>query len=194
MNLNDVLASIQKTFKPRRRVDFEDMGLHIDIEPLTSIEELKVMEIVRSLEGSEYMESLKRNSLAYAIKSINEINLDGDVIKYEENGKTVTKSKFLYMQEYLGQFPSSILDNLFGIYSNVIQEAESIITKKMKFDLFEPTPDTEESKKEESSKPSGELRQIFEKNDAGEEEAVPVEPVEVSVPKTETSSETGATA
>jgi len=161
MSLNDVLTLVNKTFKPRRKVDFEDVGLHIELEPLTSLEEVKVTESVKDAEGAEYMEALRRNSLAFAIKQINDVNLDGETITYDSEGKKVTKSKFLYMQDYLGQWPSSILENLFGVFSNVVAETEDIITKKMKHEAFILSAPVAA---EEPPKP-GELRLVKEKDE-----------------------------
>ena len=146
MGLEDVLKVVNKAFKLRKAVDFDEYDLHIDLEPLTSVEEVKVLSAGKDLDGAEYTEALKRNTLAISIKRINDINLDGDDVSYVENGEKKNKSKFLFMQDYLGQWPSSLIDDLFNKFGNIIVEVDSRIREKAKFEMFELTSKPEPDK------------------------------------------------
>lgn len=147
MGLDDVLKVVNKAFKLRKTIDFDEFDLHIDIEPLTSVEEVKVLSAIKDLEGAEYTEGLKRGTLAMSIKKINDVNLDADEISYMENGEKKTKSKYLFMQDYLGQWPSSLIDSIFDMFSNIIVEVDTRIRDKVKFERFEleakPEPEKE---------------------------------------------------
>lgn len=158
MGFAEVLAVIRTSFKPRKTVDLDD--LHIEIEPLTTVEEVKVLEAIKTLESQEYIESLKRTTLAYAIKKINDISLDSDLVttSNSETGKEETKDKYLFMLDFLSKWPSAIIDVLFDSLANIQIEVDSKIRKGMKFDKFELT----EAPPEEA--PEG-FKKIVEKED-----------------------------
>jgi len=136
-DLSDVFSKIQKAFKPRKTVDFNEYDLHVDIESLNTIEEVKVLEAIKDLNGAEYLEAIKRHTLAYAIKKVDDIDLDVEILAVPgEDGKVTTMSKYLYMRDYLGTWPSSVIDVLFDVYSNIQIEVDAKIRNSMKFERF----------------------------------------------------------
>ena len=150
-SLNDILAKIQKSFKIRRSVDFDDIDLHIDMEPLTSVEEVKVIEAVRDFEGAEYLEAMKRFSLAFAIKRINGMTFgEGETVTEEVDGKIVSKSKFLVLREYVAKWPTAFINSLFDSYSNILEEAADYVKKSMKFKEYKMAEPPEPEKEQEA--------------------------------------------
>jgi len=148
-DLSDVLKTIKSHYSKRKTIDFEEADLHVEVEPLTSLEEIKILEASKDVEGSQYIEALKRNSLACAIKKINDFDLNKSDLEYEdENGEKKEKSKFLFMTEYLSEWPSSIIDILFNAFTEMQTEVEDKIKKDAKFERFKmsekPTEDQPE--------------------------------------------------
>jgi hypothetical protein len=168
MDLAGVLKHLKKSFTPRKNVDFEEQGLHIELEPLTSIEEVKVLESLKNFEGSHYIEGLRRHSLAYSIKRIKakgegddviDFDLSSDMIEYtDESGEKKSLSKFLYMIDYLGQWPSSIIDLLFDAFNDMSMETDDRVVKNAKFEKFKLSEKPPEEKPEN-------FKQIIEKEE-----------------------------
>jgi hypothetical protein len=137
MNFDDILKTVNKAFKPRKSVDFDEFGVHIDLEILDTKEEVKVLESLKDVDGTEYVEALKRHTLAFAIKKLNDIDLDGDDVTFEGGGGSVTKSKFIFLRDYLGKWPSSLIDIVFSAYTNMQVEVEERLRTGLKFDRFQ---------------------------------------------------------
>lgn len=158
MGLEAVLKIIKKSFTPRKVVDFDDVGLHFELEPLTAINEMKVMESIKDIDGALYIDALKRHSLACSIRKITLteegktetlFELTGELIDYlDENGVKKSKSRFLYMIDFLGQWPNSMVDVLFEAHTNMQQEVETIVRKNAKYEI---TKITEEPQKDQES-------------------------------------------
>lgn len=159
MSLNDVLRAIKKSFVPRKSVDFEESGTHFELETLTAIEDVKALEACKDLDGTQYIEGLKRNSLAFAIKlitmkkedgSIETYDLSKDIIDFlnEGTGKTESKSKFLFMVDFLSSWPGDILDVLFDAFSDMVVEAREKVKKNAKFERFKISEKPAEDKPE----------------------------------------------
>jgi hypothetical protein len=146
MRFDSILNAVKKSFSPRKNVDFEEQGLHFELEPLISTEEIKVLEACKSVDETQYIEALKRNTLACSIKRMTfkdpdtkgvvDIDLSKEIVDYEEEGLKKSKSKFLFMVDYLGQWPSSMVDLLFDVFSNMVRETESKIRTGAKFEIF----------------------------------------------------------
>jgi hypothetical protein len=146
MDFSKVLSAMKKSFTPRKNVDFEEQGLHIELEPLTAGEEVKILESLKDLSGSQYIEGLKRHSLACSIKrfqvkqengEVLDLDLSVPLVEYvDDDGKKGTKSKFLYMIDFLAQCPSTVVDLLFDAFSDMSQEAENRVLKNAKFEKF----------------------------------------------------------
>jgi hypothetical protein len=162
MNIQEILNGIRKTFNKSKLVEMKDLGLTFEIESLTSEEELKVLEACKDIDGASYISWIKRYSLAYAIKKLNGLVIPDDV-SYEEEGKNKSKSKFLYMGEQIAQWPSSLLDMLFEVYTNLQTEIENTITSKVKFELFTPSEPLKEPTENK-------FKRIEEKEEEGETE------------------------
>jgi len=137
---------MKKSFTPRKNVDFEEQGLHIELEPLTAGEEVKILESLKDLSGAQYIEGLKRHSLACSIKRFQvkqengemlDLDLSLPLVEYvDDDGNKATKSKFLYMIDFLAQCPSTVVDLLFDAFSDMSQEAENRVLKNAKFEKF----------------------------------------------------------
>jgi len=136
MSLDDVLQLVQKAFKPRKPVDFPELGLHFEVEPLTSTEEIKVLEAIKDFEGAAYTEALKRYSLAIAIKKMNDISFENDEVTYLDNGEKKTKTKFLFLIDYIGKWPNAFISDMFDAFTNILVEVDDKIRKNMKFERY----------------------------------------------------------
>lgn len=144
MDLDNALETIKKAFSPRKKIDFDKEGLHFEIEPLTSKEEILILESLKDLDGSEYIGTLKRYSLACSIKKINDLDLSGEDVEYVENEEVKTKSKFLYMRDYLSKWPSSLVDLIFDAFTDMNQGNEKLIRDNAIFEKFNVSEEPEE--------------------------------------------------
>jgi len=146
MDFESILKSIKGSFSPRKTVEFDEEDLHIDIEPLTSKEETIVLESCKDADDMEYIETLKRHTLACSIKKINDLDIDKDEIEYEE-GKF--KSKFLYMKDYLAKWPSTLIDILFEAFTHMQREIEQQVKATAKYEriLMSETVPVEKAEK-----------------------------------------------
>lgn len=149
MELNNILKTIKSNFSPRKKVDFDEAGLHFELEPLTAEEELKVIEGCKNIEDVQYIEALKRHSLACSIKKINNVELGRDIDYEDVDGNTLSKSKFLYMLDFISECPSSLIDVLFDAFTDMSKEIENKVLENVKFKRFEISEKLpEEGKKE----------------------------------------------
>jgi hypothetical protein len=171
MGLKDIFSKIKKAFYIKRDIVFEEVGVTIRLEALTSAEELRVLEACKDLEGAIYIEGIKKHSLAYSIRKINDMEFSGEYVDYEdENGKPATESRHLFMLKQVEEWPSTLRDVLFGAFSNLQEELEHMITQKAKFERFVlKTPEPEPAKRQEAGVPEG-FRKIVEPTDQSEDE------------------------
>lgn len=180
MDLNNVLKIIKENFSPRKNIDFEEEGLHFELEPLNTKEETIVLEACKDIDETLYIENLKRYSLACSIKKINNLDFSKDDIEYEDkddDNKVKTKSKFLFMKDYLAKWPSVLIDILFDAFTNMQREIENKIRTNAKFEKFAISEEPEE----QEEKP-GELRKIVE-NEAPDIELTETEKLNKKVEK-----------
>lgn len=137
MNLDKILSQVREKFSPRFPVDFKEEGLHFEFEPLTALEEAKILTALKDVEDVQYVAALKRHSLACAIKKINEMELGAEDIEYtDDDGSTKRKSKYLYMVDFLGGWPSPLIDMLFEVFSDMNREADAKVKQNAKFEKF----------------------------------------------------------
>jgi hypothetical protein len=145
--LNGLLKSIKQQFTLSKKIDFDEMGISITIETITTLEELKVLEAIKDFEGGSYMEALKKSSLAYAIKKINDITFDEDLVEYDgDDGKPVKESKYLFLLHQIEGWPSAIRDVLIVAFNNLNLELESKVNQNVKFEVFTVQPEPETAK------------------------------------------------
>lgn len=160
MGLESVLQKIKKSYTPRKKVDFDDIGLHFELEPLTTLDEVKVMESIKGIDESIYVEALKRHSVACSIRKIvmeedgntTTFDLSGEFIDFlDENNQPKTKSRFLYMLDFLGQWPNAVIDILFEAFTNMHQEIDAKVRKQGKFEVFRISEKPAEDKERKNS-------------------------------------------
>jgi len=166
MNLNVVLKSIKKIMDVRKKVDLDEYDLHFELGPVTNSEEAKILESIKELESSLYMEGLKRHSLACSIKKITfkneagvvvENDLQADIIEYEdEDGSLKKKSKFLYMVDFLKGWPSSLIDSLFAAHNDLHAELDDMIKRGTKFEKYAVSAKLPPEKLEKLKQPESE--------------------------------------
>jgi hypothetical protein len=156
-DLKDFFAKIKKTFTVQRKVDFDDMDLHVILEPLTALEEVMVLEACTQKEGGAFIAELKRSSLAYAIKEINEFKFyDKDVGYPDTDGTPINESKYLFLIRYIDEWPVALRDALFDAFNDIQLEVEDMISKKTKFKRFGTAPAVEVTgTKKEAGIPAG---------------------------------------
>jgi hypothetical protein len=157
VNMKELFGSIKKSFTIKRVVDFEKFDLHFSLEPLTSMEELKVLEVCTGHEGGAFVSELKRSSLAYSIKKINEVEFTDDLVVYpDENGFSVKESKYIFLTKHIDNFPVALRDVLFEAFNDLQLEMESLVDKNAKFERFNIKPaETEAPVAEEAGMPKG---------------------------------------
>ena len=170
-SLKSLFVKIKKTFELKRVVDFPEYGLSFELRPLTSREELKVLEACKDFEGAIYIDALKKHSLAYGIKRINELSFEEDSdLEYEDDaGKPVKVSSYLFLLEKIDELPSTFRDTLFDVFSNLLEEMEHKITDKAKFEKFTIQPPPAPEPKQDSGAPPG-FRRVEEPKDEPEDE------------------------
>jgi len=136
-NLNDLFKSIKKAFTVKKVVDFDEFELHFELEALTSMEELKVLEACAGREGGAFLSELKRSTLAYSIKKINGAEFINDIVEYpDDKGQVVKESKYLFMVKQIDIVPSTFRDSLFEAYNDIQLELEDLVNKNVKFEKF----------------------------------------------------------
>lgn len=146
MGMDSVLQRIKKSFTPRKRIDFDEVGIHFELEPLTALEEVKVTESLKDIDDNIYIAALKKHSLACSIRKmvIDEDNgettvfdLSNEFIEYlDKDGEPKTKSRFLYMLDYLSQWPNAVIDVLFDAFTNMHLEIDAKVRQQGKFETF----------------------------------------------------------
>jgi len=159
MDLDRVLLAVRRKFSPSKAVDFSEEGLHFVLEPLCSADESRVLTALKDVEETRYIENLKRQTLSCSIKKIKidaegdekpyEIDLNVEDIEYEEKGEKKRKSKYLYMMEFLGKWPSALIDELFDAFSELNKEVQARVQKSIKYEKFilsEPIPEEKSSR------------------------------------------------
>lgn len=132
MNLKDLRQVIKDNFLKRKKIDFDEENLHFEIEPLTSLDEVKVTEACKDLDGTQYIEAVKRHTIAYALKKINDIDFN---LKDLDDGESI-KSKFIVMIDLISEWPSSLIDILFDAYLEMNKELNLNIQAKVRFEKF----------------------------------------------------------
>lgn len=157
MSLQESLGKIKSNFSQRKNIDFDEEGLHFEIEPLTSKEEVVVLESIKDIDESEYIEALKRHTVASSIKKVNEDEIPDEIL--DEDGNS--KSRFLYMVEYLSNWPSGLIDVLFDAFTNMQKEIEDRINTNAKFERFKL------SEQIEDEETKAEFRRLVENTNEG---------------------------
>lgn len=149
MDLGNLFQDIEKAFRIRRDVDFDDAGIHITLETPSSSDESKVLEAVKEFEGAAYIDNLKVHTLAIAIRKINEYSFEAKEVDIPaEDGGTVKQSRYLYLRGQVAKWPVALRDFLFTIFNNMQAELEDKIKENTKFEMYsqpvEAPPSTEE--------------------------------------------------
>ena len=167
MNFQGIFKKIKESFTIQKIINVEGYDLHFVLEPLTSAEELKILEVCGNLEGGSFVAQLKRSSLAYAIKKINDLDFIDDFIEYEdEKGNRVKETKYICLTRQIDVMPAALRDTLFEAFSNMQLEVESIVNKNVKYERFTVQEISEKDVAAESSIPEG-FRKIDESKDQG---------------------------
>ena len=144
MDLTEIFKEIKEKFSPRKEIDFEKEGFHFEVEPLTSTEDLIIMESIQEMEGGRYLEGLKRHTLACAIKKINDHEIKDEIEYVGENNEKKVKSRFLFMVNYTSQWPTTLIDALFDAYSNMLTGLKNALKSSIKFERVALSEEIEE--------------------------------------------------
>lgn len=137
MNLNELFKNVQKSFTIQKVVSVEGYNIEFLLESLTSEEELKILEACANLEGGAFIVQLKRSTLAYAIKRINDMDFTAPIIEYEdENGKKIKETKYKCLSKQIDAMSTALRDLLFEAFNNIQLEVEAKVNKSVKFDRF----------------------------------------------------------
>jgi hypothetical protein len=134
-NIGEVLKKIHQNYSMTKKVEFQEAGLSFELAPLTSKEEIMIAEYLKDLDGVQYFEALKRASLSFAIKKINDVELGPEVSLDTPEGK-VSKQTSIYLREQIESWPGSFRDALFNAYDNLILQLEKKINDSIKYEKF----------------------------------------------------------
>jgi len=147
MDFQEILAKLKKTYISRKTIDFSDLGVQIELENITAEEDLKVLEACKDLDGTMYLDGIKRHSLAMSIRSINGTGLPQTLVYKDEKGQTQETTRYLYILKQIESWPSSLIDFIFEAYADLIKETENRIKKEGKFERLALTtsPTVEET-------------------------------------------------
>lgn len=136
-NMKNLFDILKKSFTIQKKIEIEDIGLTIILEPITTAEEINALEAIKDLNGNAFMDGLKKNTIAYSIKKINDIEFQDSIIDYEDdNGKKVSESKYIFLHRQIEQWPSALRDILFIAYNDLQAELEKKVTDRVKFEKF----------------------------------------------------------
>ena len=142
MDLLPALKNLGEMYTVKRLVKFEVVDMTVSLQTLSAIEEVKVLESCKDFDGSQYLQTLKRNSLAYAIRGINGQELS-DEIPSEDGSK---QSRFLFFCKYLDEWPAPVRDTLFDVFTDMNIEMEKKVAETAKFARFAlANPDLKEA-------------------------------------------------
>lgn len=155
MALKDVFAGIKKSFTLTKKVEFAEIDLIFELETLTSQEEIKVLEAIKDISDVGYLDSLKKATLAFSIKKVNNDEVPSVIESLDEKGQKIMESKFLFMSKEIDSWSSSLRDSLFDAYSSLQSELEEKIEKGIKFDKFVIQEKLPDLKREETGAPKG---------------------------------------
>jgi hypothetical protein len=156
MNLNDLFKKVKKAFTVQRVVDMDEFDLHMVLEPLTSAEEIKVLESCTGFDGGAFVAQLKRGSLAYSIKKINDIDFYDEVLEYvDDEGNSLKETKYIFITRQIDKMPSALRDALFEAFTNMQYEVEALVSKNVKFERFTTQNIQEEMASQEVGVPKG---------------------------------------
>jgi hypothetical protein len=105
-------AFSKKVFKEKTKniLDFE-----ITLVNLSAKEDAEVFEMISDMKGTEFFHVLKLQTLARSIIAVN-----GTRFEKTDNNKEVLESKI----EILLSWPSTIIDELYQVYSDLINEID----------------------------------------------------------------------
>ena len=134
MDFKDVLAKLKKTYISRKKIDFPDLDAHFELEAITAEEDLKILEACKDLDGTMYLDGIKRHSLAMSIRSINGIELSPIIVSQDQNGKTQETTRYLYFLKEIEGWPSSLIDFMFEAYADLVKDTENKVQAGGKFE------------------------------------------------------------
>ena len=146
LDLRGILDQAKKSFLMRKKVDFDEKGLHFELGPLSSFQETLVTEKCVNLEGVDYFDTMKRVTLSYSIKKINDIDLDVEEVEVSGEEKPVKVNE--YLEKEISAWPAPLKDKLFEAYSNLYDEIEAKVNEGGRYKKFE-RPKTEEEEDQE---------------------------------------------
>lgn len=136
MDLGDLFKNVEDAFKIRRTVDFDKVS--IVLETPSAEDETKVLEACSEFDGAAYVENLKIHSIAIAIRKINDVSFEDEMVEYpdDETGETKKMSRYLFLVPKVSKWPVALRDFLFNIFNNMADEVEDKVKKNTKFEMF----------------------------------------------------------
>jgi hypothetical protein len=150
MALTDVFQAIQQNLGFKKTVEIS--GIKFEMGLLTFDEEMKSDAFPQDeMEPLVFYNQTRLQTLAYSIRSINGEKIPA-VVEIKNGDAIEKKQGSLYVKEFLSRLPIKVIEQLFDVYIDIKDQAESSIGKEMKYDWFK-TPEQREKerdKKEEN--------------------------------------------
>jgi len=159
--INELFKDIKKSFAIQKRVDFDELNLHFLMEPLTALEELKLLETLQTAEGGIFVAELKRGTLAFALKKINDMEFLNDIVEYvDDKGNPIKETKYIFLKNQIDTWPVALRDLLFEAFNDMQLELDKMVQTKSKFERFsiQTLPEKMEKTAVDKSIPEGFVR------------------------------------
>jgi hypothetical protein len=149
MGFLESIKEIKEKISYTKEIEFE--GVKVLLGLLTVNEERLVNTVTegdQELEGMSYVNDVRKRVLSYAIKSIgNEVI--PEIVEYVEGDKQVRQTRNVYLYDFLSGVPTSGVDILFEVYTDLKDEVEDSIEKKIKVNWYLTPSEREIRRKEE---------------------------------------------
>lgn len=124
----EVLKNLSKIGKVSKEVEIQ--GVKILIGTLNSEQEEKVFLACSELVGSAYFSRLKRETLKYAIKSVNGISLiEYENLKDPEQSEKLKKETLEKLEKILGSWDEEVITFLYHKWNEISKQSEEEFEK-----------------------------------------------------------------
>lgn len=128
LDVFETLKKLSKIGKVFKEVEIE--GIKILLGTLNSEQEEKVFIACSELVGSAYFSRLKRETLKYAIKSVNDISLNEyENLKDPEQSEKLKKETLEKLEKVLGSWDEEVITFLYHKWNEISKQSEEEFEK-----------------------------------------------------------------
>lgn len=151
MPFQDILSRVNQALDFRKEAEIS--GVKFGLRLLTLAEEQILGSIdTENLDGMSYFNETRKTALSYAIYKIDGEEVPKIVETTDEDGNTVTKERSVYLREFLDNTPTKLTDELFEMYVDLREQAETELGKAIKYDWYKDPAVREKERQEAADK------------------------------------------